>query len=142
MTRWPSIIHWKVRNWPGLAEKRLSLGTWKRNVFVSCVCCSICAKRRFIGSFVFWRSVDEAARTGIPGIRADSSTVGDCFLFLSINAHWTRHTPTTKGVASLSPRLPGFNDRRSSENAGMDTSTNEITKIARPSTFSNQWFSL
>ena len=72
----------------------------------------------------------------------DSIGTLDCVLFLNTKAHWTRHNATTKPVASLNPRSPGLAERRSSENAGMDTSTKEIMKIARPSPFSDVWLCL
>ena len=72
----------------------------------------------------------------------DSMEARDCFLFLNTKAHWTKHTATTKPVANFEPRLPGFADRRSSENTGMDTSTKEIIKIAIPSAFRDEWLCL
>ena len=75
-------------------------------------------------------------------MRDDSTEARGCFLFLNTKAHWTRHTATTKPVASLNPRLPGLAERRSSEKVGMDTSTNEITKIVIPSAFSDEWLCL
>ena len=95
-----------------------------------------------IGLFAFSWLVNGVAGAGISGIRDDSTEARDCFLFLNTKAHWTRHTATTKPVASLNPKLPGFAERRSSENVGMDTSTNEITKIVIPSAFSDEWLCL
>jgi hypothetical protein len=39
-------------------------------------------------------------------------------------------------------RLPGLAERRSSENVGMATSTNEITKMVIPNAFSDEWLCL
>src|ERR1700691_508106 len=141
-TRWPSIVHWNVRNCPGLAQSSLSSGTWKRSVLVSCVCCSVRDSRRCIGLFELSWLFNGAPRTGVSAIRDDSTEACGCFHFLNTKAHWTRHTATTEPAAILSPKLPGCDERRSSKRAGMDTSANEIMKTAIPSAFSDEWLCL
>jgi hypothetical protein len=79
---------------------------------------------------------------GISETPDDPTEARGCLLFLNTKAHWTRHTATTKPVASLNPKLPGLAERRSSEAVGMDTSANEITKIAIPNAFSDEWLCL
>src|SRR6202043_2344760 len=84
----------------------------------------------------------EVASAGISAMRDDVAEGRDWFHFLNTNALWIKHTATIKPVATLNPRLPGFAERRSSERVGMDTSANEITKIAIPSAFSDEWLCL
>src|ERR1700691_966802 len=137
-TRWPSIVHWNVRNCPGLTQSTLSSRTWKRSVLVSCVCCSVCDSRRCIGLFAFSWLVRGVGRAEIPEMPDDSTEALGCCLCLNTKALRTRHTATITPVASLSPKLPGFAERRSSENVGMATSTNEITKMVIPNAFSDE----